>query len=745
MARTSETQLASDRRRLSRLGKIVPLDARWTLLLTTPEHREQAAGIGSLIQIFLRPMRATDTACPALRPPASAIAETPDGSPLEMVHDPWLQARVDEVSLDSLRELAYKLTDFTTRLSSSREGSAAGELLFDRFRSYGYEDVAYFDYNGWSDNVVARKEGIVRPEEIVVLGGHYDSYSSSYRAPGADDNASGTCGVMETARIFAGREFERTLVFVAFSGEEEGLVGSEAWASWARHQNWQIVAMINLDMIGYLASGDRPDLDLVGRPEDRELLELVSEAVPLYVPELPVAPSPLPIYLSDHASFWAQGYTALFFHEDIYQNSPYIHTDRDIIGLSLNNFDFMTSCVRATVATVGVLAGPAPLRIEHQPLAEYQPADVAYPISARTGPGAAPEDLTLRLGYRTDDGDSALVPLSATSDSGRYEGEIPGQMAGTRVSYFLEALSSGERIARSPVRSEEMHRFLVGFRDLFADDFEEDRGWSLDPSDHDAATGTWIRAAPVETAYQPGEDHTPGAGRLCWVTGNGPPGDDSAADVDEGATRLLSPLLDLSDLRCVEISYWVWYANEGWPDDAFRVEITNDGGISWSPLLELTRSLDGWTHIQHLRVENRVPLTSTVRLRFVAEDEGRPSLVEALLDDVLIRAAPADHPGVPERRIVAIPPGPALRVGPNPADNRIRIRLELPAATPVALSLLDVSGRKIRDVYRGPMERGPHLIDWERRGGAAALPSGVYWLRLDAGGQRRDVRLVLIR
>ncbi len=69
---------------------------------------------------------------------------------------------------------------------------------------------------------------------MYLLARHYDSYSYSGDAPGADDNGTGTCGVLEAARVMAAYDFDRTIIFCCWSGEEYGLYGSGAYASWAQ-------------------------------------------------------------------------------------------------------------------------------------------------------------------------------------------------------------------------------------------------------------------------------------------------------------------------------------------------------------------------------------------------------------------------------------------------------------------------------------------------------------------------------
>lgn len=729
----SEEPSPDRRRDLSRLGTVAPLDATWSVLLTRSEYLDEAASFGSIVQIFMgRAGVRAKSGAEVIRPTYP-----------EPVWDPWIDARLSAVSRDTLQSLAQILQDFGTRHSNTVEGRMAGDLLRRRFRSYGYDDVWLFDYNTWSDNVVARKTGLSKPEEIVVIGGHYDSISrQGGGAPGADDNASGTVGVMEAARVLAAGDFERTLVFVAFSGEEEGLVGSEAFAAWARSQDWNVVAMINLDMIGYLA--DEMDLDLIQRREDQDLVSLVKEVVPLYVPDLPVVDGFLTGGSSDHASFWRYDYPAVFFFEDSDRFSPYIHTSDDVIGLSLNSFEFMTLCVKAATATVATLASPLSLSLFHESLAEDQHVLVPYPIAADISSPLALDSEQLALFYRVDDGPWNEVPLEPLGPPGRYGAEIPPQEWGARVEYYLEAWDAGGHLARSPRNApEELHGFRVGFTDLFADDFEGDQGWTVEGH---AATGQWIRSHPIGTRYQPDEDHTAGEGGMCWVTGNGPAGDDGAADVDGGRTVLLSPSIGIADMQRVEVSYWLWYVDEVRRDDTFRVEASPDNGASWTGLMELTGSLDGWTRFQHRDIEEGLEGAKSVRLRFVAEDLGLPSLVEALLDDIVVRAVDVEFPGVPDPLPASAASSLSLHFWPNPATSTARIALTLPADQEISLNLYDVSGRLVRALFRGSLPGGRWVHSWDGCSGEGRrLPAGVYWLRLERAGGEDSKRILLLR
>jgi hypothetical protein len=105
-------------------------------------------------------------------------------------------------------------------------------------------------------NVMAILKGTDPSDDrVIIVGGHLDSRATDVmdaksKAPGANDDASGVAMVMEMARIMASKQFPATLVFVAFQGEEQGLYGSRHLAERAKKENWNLVAMLNNDIVG---------------------------------------------------------------------------------------------------------------------------------------------------------------------------------------------------------------------------------------------------------------------------------------------------------------------------------------------------------------------------------------------------------------------------------------------------------------------------------------------------------------
>ena len=180
---------------------------------------------------------------------------------------------------------------------------------------------------------------------------------------------------------------------------------------------------------------------------------------------------------------------------------------------------------------------------------------------------------------------------------------------------------------------------------LAAFDFEagSDEGWGLG-SPNNASTGIWTRVDPRGTAAQTEDDHTSGANNLkCWVTGQGSAGGSVGEnDVDGGSTTLLSPVFDLSNTVAARVRYWRWYSNNQGSApgaDTFAVDVSNDGGSSWvsAELLGPTGAdtVGGWLAAE-LDLESLLPVTSQMRIRFVASDLGSGSIVEAAVDDVIV-------------------------------------------------------------------------------------------------------------
>ncbi|MDT0540105.1 M28 family peptidase [Croceitalea sp. P059] len=113
----------------------------------------------------------------------------------------------------------------------------------------------------WVVNVVAIKRGTKHPNRFIVMSGDIDSRVSdptnfTSDSPGANDNASGMAGTIEAARVLSKYDFESSIIFVGLSGEEQGLFGGKGLAAYAKENEWDIVGILNNDMIGNIKGVD---------------------------------------------------------------------------------------------------------------------------------------------------------------------------------------------------------------------------------------------------------------------------------------------------------------------------------------------------------------------------------------------------------------------------------------------------------------------------------------------------------
>ena len=280
--------------------------------------------------------------------------------------DPDIAAMVAEVDWTGVSAKIQWLVDFGTRNSYAANHFTVADAIRDVFASYGLDPVLRsFVYNTatmW--NVEATQLGTVYPDSFVVICGHFDSYGGkpASPAPGADDNGSGAATVLTAAEILTQHDFEYSIRYLCFAGEEQGLVGSEVYAAWAAGQNLGIVGVLNFDMMGYWTSGVPKDLEIETNQASQWLAAAIINAANLYTS------SPYELHVDDgawwgdHASFWAEGYAAVN-HEEAWDwgdpdFNPYYHKSNDL--LVYVDPDFTVGNIQIGVAALATLAGYVP-------------------------------------------------------------------------------------------------------------------------------------------------------------------------------------------------------------------------------------------------------------------------------------------------------------------------------------------------------------------------------------------------
>ena len=358
----------------------------------------------------------------------------------EITPDPVIAAMLAGVSESVLRGYAGGLSGewpvtvggqpytLATRYSYHAEAmEKATQFVYEHFEGLGLE-TEYHEFemlNGTElRNVIAEQPGVLEPGCIYILSAHLDSTSEtpSQRAPGADDNASGSSAVLAAADLLSRHTFGCTLRYALFTGEEQGLHGSKAYAAGARALGEDIRGVVNLDMVGFNSS-ERPEpvIELHTRdndPGDLRLASTFTEVVEAY--ELDLVPQVLqdgPWY-SDHAAFWGEDYPAIIGIEDHTRpdedTTPDYHRTTDRIDTL--DFTYLANYARAalgTLAHLGELVPGGALEGAVTAAGEGLPLEGAT-VSASPGSG---------LVYTTTSGTdgSYLLSLPAGQYSVRFE------------------------------------------------------------------------------------------------------------------------------------------------------------------------------------------------------------------------------------------------------------------------------------------------------------------------------------
>lgn len=343
--------------------------------------------------------------------------------------DPKIYDIIDAVSEDRLRSDVKTLADFGTRhtlsdtISETRGIGAARRWIKGQFDNISKDcndclEVFYQQdlvKKGTNQrivkdvmvvNVVAIQRGTKYPNRYVIMSGDIDSrvsdpadYTSD--SPGANDNATGMAGAIEAARVLSKYKFESSIIYVGLSGEEQGLFGGQGLAKYAQDNNWDIVGVLNNDMIGNIKGVDgvidnrtfrifsepvpaneseraRRARRFYGGEVDgvsRQLARYVHKTTQTYMPEM----NPMMIYRLDrfgrgghHRPFNDAGYAGIRImeaHENYTQQHQDIRTEDGIhYGDVLEhvNFDYAKKLTAVNAISLASLAWapPAPAKVE---------------------------------------------------------------------------------------------------------------------------------------------------------------------------------------------------------------------------------------------------------------------------------------------------------------------------------------------------------------------------------------------
>ncbi|MDN3723703.1 M28 family metallopeptidase [Aequorivita sp. SDUM287046] len=342
--------------------------------------------------------------------------------------DPRIYEIIDAVSSERIEADITTLANFGTRntfsdtISSTRGIGAARRWIKSEFEKiskdcnncleiFYQKDFVKADGNDrvpkdtWIVNVAAVQKGAKYPNRYIIMSGDIDSRNSdgsdfTKDAPGANDNASGMAGAIEAARVLSKYKFESSIVYLGLSGEEQGLFGGKGFADYAKSQGWEIIGVLNNDMIGNIEGVNgvisNRDFRIFSEPvpptetererqmrrfyggevdgNSRQLARYVFETTKTYMPEM----NPIMVYRLDrfgrgghHRPFndlgWA-GIRIMEAHENYTQQHQDIRTENGIEygdKLKFVNFDYAAKLTAVNAINMASLAWapPAPKNV----------------------------------------------------------------------------------------------------------------------------------------------------------------------------------------------------------------------------------------------------------------------------------------------------------------------------------------------------------------------------------------------
>lgn len=254
------------------------------------------------------------------------------------VYTPFYDGIVDDVSVTNLEDDLTTFVNFGIKEPGTTAISNAQSWIVSRYQSLGYTDIVEqpFTVSGQiTNNIIITKTGTVYPNTFLIIDGHYDTINGV----GANDNGSGTVLLLELARLFQNIETEYSIKFIHFSGEEEGLIGSEYYvANTVIPENLDIKLVLNIDEVGGV-NGMNNNTIVCERDESNpnsnnaasaQATNVLANCYGLYTTLLTEVSN---AYASDYIPFENNGEIITGLYEK--NESPYPHTPQD----TMDNMD----------------------------------------------------------------------------------------------------------------------------------------------------------------------------------------------------------------------------------------------------------------------------------------------------------------------------------------------------------------------------------------------------------------------
>ena len=254
---------------------------------------------------------------------------------------PEIQNAVSQIQADNIKNFVTWLSGFPSRYARQSDPNQHVRQMQEKLQTLLQSSKLKTELKLIEHKIVQQKTiqvkliGSLHPEHVIVLGAHFDSISGwmgDGKAPGADDNASGSGSLFEALRVLlSGQQPTKTIEFYWYAGEELGLLGSAEIAKQAKAENKSVLGVLNFDMAMYPGDGEN-NITLMTDFTTGKMNDLAKAVNEMYV-KATILEDKCGYGCSDHASWFRNGFATLMATEAGFHSIfPGIHTERDVIS-----------------------------------------------------------------------------------------------------------------------------------------------------------------------------------------------------------------------------------------------------------------------------------------------------------------------------------------------------------------------------------------------------------------------------
>ncbi len=664
---------------------------------------------------------------------------------------------VQNVNIDSLmyfvKELSGEVnitlngqpTKIVSRHKDNADNAKAADYLYQKLSQYN-SSVVKEDYSSTGRNICAVQLGNKFPNQKVIICAHYDCMPAGNISYGADDNGSGTAAVIEAARLLKNYTFPFTIVYALWDEEEGGHYGSKYYANNAAIAGDTILAVVNMDMIGWnrsnsnvLTLGTRPIARTVEMANKMcQLNSILNIGLSCYI-ENPGGVG------SDHASFWSNNYTAMEIIEDGDDFNDFYHTLGDTIG----NFNapYFLKCAKLSIATLVDYALNMDLNLQHQPVQSISSADeITVYADILTGLEVGINDAAPTLYYRTNNGTGFgnfnKIKGERENISGKFKFVLPQITLGNVVDYyiavqdtsstFIASLPTGAKGFNPPGNIPPLtyYRFYVADgAAVFADNINNAVNWSL--SGTAGISNNQYVSAPYSLTDSPAGNYAANTTIKIKMKNQ------VHLAGSLGAEILLKARWDIEylyDYAQVQIS-----TNNGSTWTALTGRYTKKGSGSFQPT-----NLPLYDGKQLKWIDELINISGyigkDILIQFVLVTDGGVQQDGFYVDDISIKYYDKIT-NVDNNNDVVINNYNLSQNYPNPFNGQTIISFELPVQSNVSLDVYDILGRHAASVVNENLGAGKYTYNFN----ASNLSSGVYFYTLKTDNFNATRKLVLLK